>query len=154
MSKINLKKELTKDLIERFLRYVKINTQSEEGLEAVPSTPCQHDLAKILYDVLKEMGIKNATYDKKHCYVYAHIPANSKSRKNSIAFIAHMDTSPESPGSGVKPVVRKNYDGKIIKFEGNKNLTLSIKESPQLKDEIDYSKIEKFLINLRTKLYE
>ena len=134
MPAINIKK----DVVERFLKYVKINTQSEEGLETVPSTNCQHDLAKILFEELKAMGIKNVTYDKKYCYIYAHIPANSKKHTNSVAFIAHMDTSPESPGSGVKPVIRKNYDGKTIKLEGNKNLTLSVKESPQLKDEIGH----------------
>lgn len=131
--------DIKKDVTERFLRYAKINTQSEDGSEKVPSTLCQHDLARVLFEELKSFGIKDAEYDKEHCYIYARIPSNrSYKNKNGIspvAFIAHMDTSPESSGSGVKPVIHKNYDGKTIKYPKNPKLSLSPEESPQLLEE-------------------
>ncbi|EKD69103.1 MAG: tripeptide aminopeptidase PepT, partial [uncultured bacterium] len=68
--------DIIKDVTERFLRYAKINTQSEDGVERVPSTKCQHDLAELLYSELKGFGIKEVEYDKEHCYIYAKIPSN------------------------------------------------------------------------------
>ncbi len=133
---------IEKDVTQRFLRYVKINTQSIDGAPVVPSSTCQHDLAKILYDELKEFGLKEVHYDREHCYIYAKIPSN-RIRKNKngiapVAFIAHMDTSPESSGKNVKPIIHKNYRGGTIKYSANPNLTLSEKESPQLSDEKGY----------------
>lgn len=131
-----------KDLIDRFSRYVRVNTQARDGADSVPSTECQHDLAKILFEELKSFGIKDVTYDKKHCYIYAHIPATRSAKKKSelgsVAFIAHMDTSPESSGKGVVPVIHKKYDGKTIKYPKNKDLTLSPKESHELSAEIGH----------------
>jgi len=131
--------DIKKDVTERFIKYAKINTQAEDGSEKVPSTKCQHDLAKILFDELKSFGIKDVEYDTNHCYIYAKIPSNRSYKSSSgiapVAFIAHMDTSPESSGSGVKPVIHKNYDGKVIKYPKNPKLSLSPQESPQLLEE-------------------
>lgn len=131
--------DIKKDVTERFLRYVKINTQSDGDSKEEPSTVCQHDLAKVLYEELKSFGIKDVDYDKKHCYIYARIPSNRSYKKKDgispVAFIAHMDTSPESSGAGIKPVVHKNYDGKTIKYPKNPGLSLSPEESPRLLEE-------------------
>ena len=92
------------DPTERFLRYVKVDTRSDEDSETSPSTAKQHDLAKLLAAELKEIGAKEVVYDKKHCYVYATIPATKGFEKApTLGFIAHMDTSPEVTGAGVKP---------------------------------------------------
>ena len=86
------------DLIDRFLRYVQIDTQSAEDSDTQPSTSKQHDLASLLYRELCEMGL-DADYDRKHCYVYAKLPGEEP----ALGFISHMDTSPAASGSGVKP---------------------------------------------------
>lgn len=131
--------DIKKDVTERFVRYAKINTQSADGVETVPSTACQHDLAKLLFDELKGFGIKEVEYDRAHCYIYARIPSNRSGKSSGgigpVAFIAHMDTSPESSGAGVKPVIHKNYGGGAIKYPKNPKLTLTPDESPQLADE-------------------
>lgn len=94
-------------LIDRFFNYVKIDTQSDESSAASPSTAKQHDLAKVLYAELEEMGASDIYYDKEHCYLYASIPGV----KPAIGFIAHMDTSPAVSGANVKPRIIENYDG-------------------------------------------
>ena len=94
------------DLLTRFFRYVKIDTQSAEEQEAQPSTKKQHDLAAVLYEELQEMGI-DATYDKEHCYVYAVLPGEAP----ALGFVAHMDTSPAASGKNVRPRIEENYPG-------------------------------------------
>ena len=96
-------------LIERFLRYVRIDTQSSEESETSPSTMKQHDLAKLLAAELKEMGVPEVDYDEKYCYLYAGIPGSPD--KPALGFIAHMDTSPAASGTGVSPRILKAYDG-------------------------------------------
>ena len=86
-----------KDLIDRFFRYVRIDTQSAEDTGTSPSTAKQHDLAKVLYSELTEMGVE-AHYDRKHCYVYAKLPGEEP----ALGFIAHMDTSPAASGANVR----------------------------------------------------
>ncbi len=102
-------------LIDRFLNYVKIDTQSDEESGKSPSTAKQHDLAKLLVSELEELGASEINYDREHCYVYACIPGEQP----AIGFIAHMDTSPAVSGAGVKPRIIKNYDGndEILKTE-------------------------------------
>ena len=98
-------------LIDRFLRYVKIDTQSLEDTGTVPSTMKQHDLARLLYEELTAMGLTDITYDKDHCVIYAYIPASEGVTSPAIGFIAHMDTSDAVSGADVKPRFLMNYDG-------------------------------------------
>ena len=96
-------------LVERFLRYVKIDTQSDDESQTHPSTDKQRDLARILTAELKELGLI-VDYDEDHCYVYAYLPANDGSSED-LGFIAHLDTSPAVSGKDVKPYIIRSYDG-------------------------------------------
>ena len=95
------------DLFDRFMRYVKIETTSSEESGTSPSTPTQHDLAKVLYEELTALGAEDVYYDEDHCYVYGGLPGYGE----VLGFIAHMDTSPAVSGKDVKPRIIKNYDG-------------------------------------------
>lgn len=123
-------------LLERFLRYVKIDTKSDPESTTFPSSEKQFDLANVLYQELKDMGITDVTYDKEHCYVYATIPSNmdAEQAKNVpvIGFIAHMDTSPEISGKDVKPRVIENYDGKDIVLNEEQQIILSTEDDAAL----------------------
>ena len=100
-------------LIDRFLRYAKIDTQSLEKTGEVPSTAKQHDLAKLLVSELQELGVQQIDYDTEHCVVYAAIPASTgEEARQAIGFIAHMDTSNAVSGANVQPRFLMNYDGK------------------------------------------
>ncbi len=104
------------ELIDRFFRYVKIDTQSSEETGASPSTAKQHDLAKVLYKELQDLGASDVYYDEEHCYVYAAIPGDDR---EPLGFIAHMDTSPAVTGKDVKPRIIENYQGEdfLLKTE-------------------------------------
>ena len=95
----------------------------------------QKNLAKILVEDLKEIGIDNAYMDD-NSYVYGFVPANTDKICNTIGFIAHMDTAPAASGENVKPQIHKNYNGEDIILNKEKNIVLSIKEFPYLKDQI------------------
>lgn len=96
---------------ERFIRYIKINTQSDANSTAAPSAPCQFELARMLVKELHELGIADAKVDE-HCYVYAHLPASDGYEHTTpIGFIAHMDTAPDFNGEGVDPQIIEHYDG-------------------------------------------
>lgn len=101
----------TEGALERFLRYVQVNTQSaDEHCDQVPSSDVQFDLARMLVDELKALGVEDATVDE-HAYVLAHIPASKGSEdKPGVGFIAHLDTTEVAPGAGVKPHI-VHYDG-------------------------------------------
>ncbi|MCI9096339.1 MAG: peptidase T [Lachnospiraceae bacterium] len=124
-------------VIENFLEYVKIDTESAEGSETTPSTLKQHDLARLLARQLQEMGAQEITYDKERCYVYASVPA-SKGCENApvLGFIAHMDTSPAVSGADVKPRIIEDYDGKdIVLIEGSEDtaqVILKVADFPEL----------------------
>jgi len=98
---------------DRFMRYVQIDTQSDPGSPAQPSTEKQKDLSRLLVLELREMGIADADLDE-HGYVYATIPSTSEKPVPVICFCAHVDTSPDCSGSNVKPIVHYNYDGSDI----------------------------------------
>lgn len=99
-------------LIERFLRYVKIDTQSDEESDLHPSTSKQHKLAELLEGELQSLGL-TVDYDEEHCYVYAYLSSNDKSgQAEDIGFIAHLDTSPAVSGKEVKPFIIRSFDGK------------------------------------------
>ncbi|MDY0210851.1 MAG: peptidase T [Acholeplasma sp.] len=100
-------------LVERFLKYVSIDTQSDPNVETCPSTLKQKDLGKLLVEELIELGVKNAYMDD-HGYVYGFIQSNSKKAITPIGFVAHMDTSPDAPGNNVSPRIIKDYDGSPI----------------------------------------
>ena len=95
-------------LVERFLRYVRIDTQSDEESGRHPSTDKQRDLADLLATELKDLGL-DVDYDEKNCYVYAYLPP--KDSDTDLGFIAHMDTSPAVSGKDVKPYIIHSYDG-------------------------------------------
>ncbi|WP_029232203.1 peptidase T [Butyrivibrio sp. VCB2006] len=122
------------DVIEKFLRYVKIDTQSDDTTGTSPSTMKQHDLAKLLTEELSAIGASDVFYDKEHCYVYATIPSNMNDGKDrpAIGFVAHMDTSDEVSGKDVKPRIVEGYDGTDIVLNTVENVVLSPKDFPEL----------------------
>jgi tripeptide aminopeptidase len=115
----------------RFIRYVKIDTQSQYDVDKVPSTDKQFNLARILVEELKSFGLKDVEVDE-HCYVMATLPASLGLEDNpTVGLIAHMDTSPDAPGFA-NPVIWKNYDGKEIKLPKG-DVLISPDENPELK---------------------
>ncbi|MCR4588424.1 MAG: peptidase T [Lachnospiraceae bacterium] len=122
------------DLLQRFYRYVKMDTQSQEECDRVPSTAKQFSLAEQLLQELKDMGIEDASLDKEHCYVYGHIPSNMGEREvPAIGFISHMDTSPAVTGANVNPRLVENYDGGDVLLSKENGRVLSPKDYPLLK---------------------
>lgn len=120
-------------VIENFLEYVKIDTQSSEESSTTPSTHKQHDLAEVLERQLREMGAEDITYDKEHCYLYATIPSTAGCEQAPvIGFIAHMDTSPAVTGTGVKPRIVEDYDGQDIVLHQEKQIVMKVADFPEL----------------------
>lgn len=122
--------------VERFLRYVKYDTQSDEDSKSFPSTEKQKVLSKDLAEELKKMGLKDAHMDE-WGYVMATLPSNTNKKVDAIAFIAHVDTSPAVTGANVNPVIRKNYQGGDINLE-NGGWVIKENENPDLKNMIGY----------------
>lgn len=122
------------DIRDRFISYVKIDTQSDENSSSSPSTLKQLDLAKKLVDELQKLGISNA-YLNKYGVVYAHIPANDET-KDKIGFISHMDTSPDCSGANVTPRLIKSYDGNDIVLNSEENIILDTKTFPSLLENV------------------
>ncbi len=122
-------------IIDRFLRYVQIDTKSDDRTGTSPSTAKQHNLARVLVEELTELGITDVTYDAEHCYVYASIPASAGCESApALGFIAHMDTSPAVSGENVKPYRVVNYDGKDILLNKEKDIWLTVEEFPELSE--------------------
>ena len=119
-------------LLERFLQYVTIYTDSDPANEAVtPSSQRQFDLARVLESQLREMGASEVTLDE-HCYVYATIPATpGLEGAPRLAFLSHMDTAPDFSGKDVKPQVIENYDGGDVVL-GSSGRVLTVSEFPHL----------------------
>ncbi len=129
--------EINKSAIaERFMRYVKIDTQSDPQSNTYPSTEKQKNLSKLLAGELQKMGIKDAETDE-YGYVYATIPSNS-SKKNIpvICFCSHVDTAPDCSGTNVKPILHKNYDEEDIVLPDDKSQVLSAVSHPYLREQI------------------
>ena len=120
---------------ERFLRYVKIDTQSDPNSTAQPSTEKQKDLSKLLVTELKQLGIRDAELDE-WGYVYGTIPSNTKKDVPAVCFCAHVDTSSDSSGTNVKPIVHRNYDGKDIVLPDDNSVVITATEHPYLKKKI------------------
>lgn len=117
-------------ILDRFLRYVAIDTQSDENSESQPSAAKELDLLKLLCKELNDMGVE-ATLDE-YGYVMGSIPSNIDKKVPAIGFIAHVDTSPDASGKDVKPQIIKNYDGGDIALEGVPGLFLKPSEFPEL----------------------
>ena len=116
---------------ERLLKYVQIDTPSDPSSETTPSSKCQFDLAKILVEELKSLGVENAEVDEK-CYIYGSIPATEGCENcKALGLIAHMDTAPDFNGCGVKPMIIENYDGKDVVL-GDSGRVLKVKDFPEL----------------------
>ncbi len=123
---------LSTTVLERFLRYVKIDTQSDENSTSYPSTEKQHVLLDLLLQELKGIGLRDATKDE-HGYVFATVPATTqKPDVPVVGFIAHVDTSPEADGANVKPIVHRNYQGDDIVLPDDPSTVLRVKDNPVL----------------------
>ncbi len=105
-------------LVERFLKYVQIDTDSNPESNACPSSEIQWDLAKVIVEDLKALGMEDITLDE-NCYIMATLPANCDEDIPAIGFIAHMDTAPSYNGRGVKPRIVENYNGEDIVLPAN-----------------------------------
>lgn len=124
--------------VERFLEYVTIDTQSLEGSESYPSTDKQLVLQRRLVDELRSLGVKDAALDE-FGYVMATIPATSaKAGVPVIGFIAHVDTSPEMNGAGVKPIVHRNYQGQDLVLPDDPTAVLRFEDNPELAEQIGH----------------
>ena len=122
----------TETVLDRFLRYVRVDTRSKEDSESYPSTAKQLDLLKLLAKELKELGVPQVNMDE-YGYVMATIPSNVKKSVPVIGLIAHVDTSPEVTGANVKPQIIKEYKGGDIVLPGDPNIVIKESESPSLK---------------------
>lgn len=119
------------NVTDRFLEYVKFDTQSDELTNLTPSTPGQMVFAQYLERELKSLGLKNITLDE-NGYLMATLPSNIDYEVPTVGFIAHLDTSPDMSGHNVKPRIVKNYNGEDILLNAEKNIVLSPSEFPEL----------------------
>mgnify|MGYP002630633124 FL=1 len=111
-------------IIDRFVRYITVDTQSDPNNPDFPSTEKQWDLAHILVEELKEIGMQDITLDD-NCYIMATLPSNVDFKVPTIGFISHIDTSPDYTGTNVRPQFYPNYDGKDIVLNKEQNIILS-----------------------------
>jgi len=126
------------DVLERFLRYVRFDTRSDEGSTATPSTPGQSIFQRALVEELQALGLKDASVDD-HGYVMATVPATTaKVDVPTIGFIAHVDTSPEMSGARVEPIVHQRYDGRDLVLPGDPSAVLRLADNPELANQIGH----------------
>lgn len=121
----------SKKLLDRFIGYTKVYTTSEPGVENIPSTERQWDLARYLKEELESIGLEEVSIDD-HAYVMGYLPSNQDKALPTIGFISHFDTSPDCSGENVNPQIWENYDGKEIVLNQEKNIVLNPKEFPEL----------------------
>lgn len=119
-------------LLDRFLKYISIDSQADPESNTFPSTKKQFDMANLLAEELKEMGLKDAHVDE-NCYVMATLPANIPGDIPVIGFLAHVDTAPDLPGKNIQPKIIENYDGKDIFLNPQKNIIMQVNDFPELK---------------------
>lgn len=122
-------------VIERFLKYVTFDTQSDESTGVTPSTPKQMVFAQYLKTELEELGLKDISLDE-NGYLFATLPSNVDYEVPVVGFIAHMDTSPDMSGENVKPRIVEKYDGKDIPLCAEENIILSPANFPELLDHV------------------
>ena len=120
-----------KDITERFLTYVAIDTQSKANQTQFPSTEKQKDLLRLLAEEMKAMGISDVSIDE-YGYVYGSIPSNMDKKVPAIGFIAHADTVEDMPGNDIKYRIVKNYDGKDIVLNEEKGIVMHTAEFPHM----------------------
>jgi tripeptide aminopeptidase len=123
------------NVVDRFLRYVRIDTQSREDQQTTPSTLTQWTLANLLAAELKQLGASDVALSE-HCMVYATVPSNLPNgrRAPTVGFIAHVDTSPAVTGAGVKPIIHRNYRGGDITLPGDPTQVITVAQHPVLND--------------------
>ncbi|XKM44002.1 peptidase T (plasmid) [Rhizobium ruizarguesonis] len=126
---------MTDTVLDRFLRYVVIDTQSDPASSTQPTTDKQKDLGRVLVDELLKIGLADAHLDE-HGYVYATIPANSDKTVPVICFCSHMDTAPDFSGTDVKPQIVRNYAGGDIKLASDTSRVIRVSDHPELKYQI------------------
>jgi tripeptide aminopeptidase len=121
-------------VVDRFLRYVRIDTQSAEDQQTTPSTARQWDLSRLLVTELQALGAQDVRIDE-HCMVYARIPGNTDRHRDVpvIGFLAHVDTSPATTGTNVRPVIHENYQGGDIVLPGDPSQVITVAQHPVLK---------------------
>lgn len=124
-------------LLDRFLRYVRIDTQSDPFSDTCPSTEKQKDLGRVLVAELRELGIEDADMDE-HGYVYATLESNVDMEVPVICFCSHMDTSPDCSGTDVKPIIHQNYQGGDIVLPDDPSQVLRPSEHPELARKIGH----------------
>lgn len=128
--------EMRTSCVERFLRYVTYDTQSDENSTTYPSTPGQVELLRVLAKELRDLGVEDAAMDE-HGYVMGTVPATTKKTGVPvIGFIAHVDTSPEMSGRGVKPVIHSDYRGQDIVLPDDPTAVLRLSDNPALEEQI------------------
>jgi len=120
-----------KTLLDRFCRYVRIDTTAVENAGTYPSSPGQLELGRMLVEELRALGIPDAVQDE-HGIVLATIPATVTHDAPAIAWIAHLDTSPETTGRNVRPIVHENYDGRDIVLPGDPSKIIRVSDNPEL----------------------
>ncbi len=116
---------------ERFIKYAKVDTQSDENSDLTPSTLKQFDLAHLVEIEMRELGLTDISLDDK-CYLMGTYPSNVDVKIPTIGFIAHFDTSPDMSGKDVNPRIIKNYDGSEIVLNEEENIVLSTKDFPEV----------------------
>lgn len=119
------------NIVDRFIKYARIDTQSDENSTQTPSTQKQFNLAKEVEKEMLEMGLVDVSLDN-NCYLMATLPANTTKQVPVIGFIAHFDTSPDMSGKNVNPRIIKNYDGKDIVLNEELNIVTSTQDFPEL----------------------
>lgn len=123
------------NLLDRFFNYVKIYTTADPDSDTYPSSERQKDLGRFLERELKELGLEDVEMDE-YGLIYATIPSNVNHEVPVVCFCSHMDTSPDSPGENVKPLLHEDYDGSPITLPEDKSQVITIEEHPHLKDKI------------------
>lgn len=135
---------MSESVLDKFLRYVKIDTRSDDSSETTPSTMKQFDLGRLLQKELLELGLKDAEIDE-HCYVMATIPSNlpanhpAYGKVPTIGFVAHIDTSPDVTGENVNPQIIENYQGGDIVLPADNSIVITMAENPALKECIGHT---------------
>ena len=122
---------MKEQILERFLRYVKVDTESVFGVDKIPSTDKQFNLSNQIVEELKRIGMQDVEIDE-HCYVMATLPSNVEHEVPVIGFVAHVDTSPDFTGANVNPQVWQNYDGGDVVLNAAQDIVLKVTDFPEI----------------------